>query len=40
MEVWGHSPLYSQYVKGNHQVVNAGLEGPERQHRLVRPDAT
>ena len=28
MEVWGHSPLYAQYVKGNHKVVDAGLEGP------------
>ncbi len=28
MEVWGHSPLYSQYVTGNHKVVDAGLEGP------------
>jgi len=28
MEVWGHSPLYSQYVKGNHKVIDAGLEGP------------
>ena len=28
MEVWGHSPLYSQYVKGNHKVLDAGLEGP------------
>jgi len=28
MEVWGHSPLYAQYVKGNHKVLNAGLEGP------------
>ena len=29
MEVWGHSPLYAQYVKGNHKVVDAGLEGPD-----------
>ncbi|HUZ21929.1 MAG TPA: glycine betaine ABC transporter substrate-binding protein [Acidimicrobiales bacterium] len=29
MEVWGHSPLYQQYVKGNHQVLDAGLEGPD-----------
>jgi glycine betaine/proline transport system substrate-binding protein len=28
MEVWGHSPLYAKYVQGNHQVVDAGLEGP------------
>ena len=28
LEVWGHSPLYAKYVAGNHQVVNAGLEGP------------
>jgi len=28
MEVWGHSPLYAQYVKGNHKVIDAGLEGP------------
>ena len=28
MEVWGHSPLYAQYVTGNHKVVDAGLEGP------------
>jgi glycine betaine/proline transport system substrate-binding protein len=28
LEVWGHSPLYTQYVKGNHKVVDAGLEGP------------
>src|SRR5579862_1976597 len=28
VEVWGHSPLYAQYVKGNHKVVDAGLEGP------------
>ena len=27
LEVWGHSPLYAQYVKGNHKVVDAGLEG-------------
>ena len=42
LEVWGHSPLYCKYVTGNHQVIDAGLEGPERQHRLVRahvPDA-
>src|SRR5579864_7077595 len=29
MEVWGHSPLYAKYVKGNHQVTDAGLEGPD-----------
>ena len=29
MEVWGHSPLYAKYVKGNHEVINAGLEGPD-----------
>jgi glycine betaine/proline transport system substrate-binding protein len=29
LEVWGHSPLYSQYVTGNHKVVDAGLEGPD-----------
>jgi len=28
LEVWGHSPLYTQYVKGNHDVIDAGLEGP------------
>jgi glycine betaine/proline transport system substrate-binding protein len=28
LEVWGHSPLYDKYVKGNHQVLDAGLEGP------------
>jgi glycine betaine/proline transport system substrate-binding protein len=28
LEVWGHSPLYAQYVTGNHKVVDAGLEGP------------
>ena len=28
MEVWGHSPLYSQYITGNHKVADAGLEGP------------
>jgi glycine betaine/proline transport system substrate-binding protein len=28
LEVWGHSPLYAQYVTGNHKVVNMGLEGP------------
>ena len=28
MEVWGHSPLYAQYVTGNHKVIDAGLEGP------------
>ena len=29
LEVWGHSPLYTKYVQGNHQVVDAGLEGPD-----------
>ncbi len=29
LEVWGHSPLYSKYVTGNHQVTDAGLEGPD-----------
>jgi glycine betaine/proline transport system substrate-binding protein len=29
MEVWGHSPLYSQYVVGNKKVVDAGIEGPD-----------
>jgi glycine betaine/proline transport system substrate-binding protein len=29
LEVWGHSPLYDKYVKGTHQVVDAGLEGPD-----------
>ncbi|MGA8295876.1 MAG: glycine betaine ABC transporter substrate-binding protein [Acidimicrobiales bacterium] len=29
LEVWGHSPLYAQYVKGNHEVIDAGLEGPD-----------
>jgi len=29
MEVWGHSPLYAQYVVGNKKVVDAGLEGPD-----------
>lgn len=28
LEVWGHSPLYAQYVKGDHKVLDAGLEGP------------
>lgn len=28
MEEWGHSPQYAQYIKGNHKVVDAGLEGP------------
>jgi glycine betaine/proline transport system substrate-binding protein len=28
LEVWGHSPLYDKYVRGSHQVINAGLEGP------------
>jgi glycine betaine/proline transport system substrate-binding protein len=28
LEVWGHSPLYAKYVTGSHQVINAGLEGP------------
>jgi glycine betaine/proline transport system substrate-binding protein len=29
LEVWGHSPLYAKYVAGNHQVTDAGLEGPD-----------
>jgi glycine betaine/proline transport system substrate-binding protein len=29
MEVWGHSPLYEQYVTGNHKVLDAGIEGPD-----------
>lgn len=29
LEVWGHSPLYAQYVKGDHKVLDAGLEGPD-----------
>jgi len=29
LEEWGHSPQYAQYIKGNHQVVDAGLEGPD-----------
>src|SRR5215471_13130581 len=29
MEVWGHSPLYEQYVTGNKKVVDAGIEGPD-----------
>jgi glycine betaine/proline transport system substrate-binding protein len=29
MEVWGHSPLYAQYVVGNKKVVDAGIEGPD-----------
>src|SRR6201987_1661014 len=29
MGVWGHSPLYSQYVAGNKKVLDAGLEGPD-----------
>jgi glycine betaine/proline transport system substrate-binding protein len=29
LEVWGHSNLYEQYVKGNHEVIDAGLEGPD-----------
>lgn len=29
LEVWGHSNLYAEYVKGNHEVIDAGLEGPD-----------
>jgi glycine betaine/proline transport system substrate-binding protein len=29
MEVWGHSPLYEQYVTGNKKVLDAGIEGPD-----------
>jgi glycine betaine/proline transport system substrate-binding protein len=29
LEVWGHSNLYTQYVKGNRKVIDAGLEGPD-----------
>jgi glycine betaine/proline transport system substrate-binding protein len=29
LEEWGHSNLYAQYIKGNHKVVDAGLEGPD-----------
>lgn len=28
LEVWGHYNHYETYVNGNHEVVNAGLEGP------------
>jgi glycine betaine/proline transport system substrate-binding protein len=28
LEEWGHSDLYAQYIKGNHKVTDAGLEGP------------
>lgn len=28
LEEWGHSPQYAQYIKKNHQVIDAGLEGP------------
>ena len=28
LEEWGHSDLYAQYIKGNHKVADAGLEGP------------
>lgn len=28
LEEWGHSPQYSQYIKKGHQVMDAGLEGP------------
>ncbi|MHB1503547.1 MAG: glycine betaine ABC transporter substrate-binding protein [Acidimicrobiales bacterium] len=28
MEVWGHYKHYQTYVVGNHEVINAGLEGP------------
>lgn len=29
LEEWGHRHLYDQYIKGNHQVIDAGLEGPD-----------
>ncbi len=29
LEEWGHSNLYAQYIKGNHKVADAGLEGPD-----------
>jgi len=29
LEEWGHSPQYSQYIQKSHQVVDAGLEGPD-----------
>jgi len=29
LEEWGHSPQYAQYIKGKHQVIDAGLEGPD-----------
>ncbi len=29
LEVWGHQNLYQEYVKGNHEVIDAGLEGPD-----------
>ncbi len=28
LEEWGHADLYAQYIKGNHKVLDAGLEGP------------
>ncbi len=28
LEVWGHYNHYQTYVNGNHEVINAGLEGP------------
>ena len=28
LEVWGHYNHYQTYVVGNHEVINAGLEGP------------
>ena len=29
LEEWGHSNLYAQYIKGNHKIADAGLEGPD-----------
>jgi len=28
MEEWGHSAQYAQFIKAKHQVIDAGLEGP------------
>jgi glycine betaine/proline transport system substrate-binding protein len=28
LEEWGHSPQYAQYITKGHQVIDAGLEGP------------
>lgn len=29
LEEWGHSPQYQTYVAGNHEVIDAGQEGPK-----------